>query len=200
MALRRRVWFGSGLSGLAQRYQCQQELSMAVSANLRPRLFLARICRRAFRDRPAANVSAASVSLCIKLVKLLGKSHKPVTCSVALQCQEYHVLRWQNLCPEDHREHGVGWTWLNSYGDWTIEIIREKDYFWLPVIERSNWLTYVICLIVFVMCFLHIIVMNLQGKLLREQSLFRSLTSPRLECEIFRFLMISGVIGTASSK
>lgn len=44
---------GSGLSGLAQRHQCHQEPAMAVSALLRPRLFLARVCRHAFRDRPA---------------------------------------------------------------------------------------------------------------------------------------------------
>lgn len=97
MARRRREWFGSGLSGLAQRHQCHQEPPWLFQHSSDPGYFW-----RGSADMPSgtvllANVSATSVSTCIKLLKLLGKRHKPMTCSVPLRCRKGHVLH-VHLC------------------------------------------------------------------------------------------------------
>lgn len=85
--------FGLGFQGLStdiNANKSQPWLCQHVKARLRPWLgsgwncrFFPCICGHDFNVLHAS-VSAASVSVCSKLVRLLGKNHKLTRCSVAL--------------------------------------------------------------------------------------------------------------------
>lgn len=94
-----------------------------------------------------ANVSATSVSTCIKLLKLLGKRHKPISCSVPLQCQKGHVLHVHLCAPCTAEPVSWGpsraWDWVNlakplwGLNNWNYQ----REGFFLVTCNITEWLT-----------------------------------------------------------